>query len=199
MSGGDQDWAPRGLPDLPQPDGARRHLNYWLGGWFGTLVAYSILVVFDPLQVVGIGLKFSPGEKITDPAPILMMVAVLAIVILVHMLGLRPRVVVGEDSVRIDNPLTRWHVPFNQIDEIDSFLGYARLRLISGQRIVCIGLEEYHSGYRAPQVGLIEQRKGRGGSGASFERRVHPLHWFDYISLIVLFVYMLVGIARYLL
>lgn len=159
-----QRWTPRGERPSDEYRGRVRHPNFWFG-WFGLAVAWVCLVVFDPLQTLRIGLVFEPGLTVYDPLPLTVLAILLGFLALIHVLALRPSAFFDEHTVMIDNPLRRWRIPRKRIAQVDTFLGYQRISLEDGRKIVCWGLEEFAS-YSPPRArGADDSAGGPDASG----------------------------------
>lgn len=200
MTSADEDeWQPRGLPPLPPPRHSKHHPNFWLGGVFGSLVVWTCTLVFDPLQAVRVVLPYEPLPLLNEIA-IGVGALLLAMLLLVHLLALRPRVSFDDDDddiLVIDNPLKTYRVPVSQVADVDTVLDYPRLKLLDGQRIVCWGLEHFP----VCQPWQVEEIKNRAEATQRSERPLTTTHWrgptwFDSLTIVALAAYVVVGVQR---
>jgi hypothetical protein len=195
-SGDEAEWQPRGLPPLPPRRHSKHHPNFWLGGVFGSLVVWTCILVFDPLQAVRVVLPYDPLPLLNDIA-IQVGSLLLGMLLLVHLLALRPRVSFDDDVLVIDNPLKTYRVPLSHITDVDTVIDYTRLQLLDGQRIVCWGLEHFPV-YEPWQVEEIRNRAEatQRSDRVSVTTRWRGPTWFDLVTLVALAVYVVVGVQR---
>lgn len=186
-------WSPQGAPEPELRDLNGRHPNYWFG-WFGFALIWTCFAILDPLQA----LRFHPyeeGVSFFTTGSMGVIVLLSSVLLATHLFALRPHVTFDDAGVRIQNPLTIWRIGAGAISDTDDFLGFPRLRLMDGRRVICWGLEQYLV-YDPPQKDALKVHEGQGLRDQTMSRALHPPHWFDVVSTGLLFLYICVGVVR---
>jgi len=195
LSDDQEPWKPRGAPEPKPQELNRRHPNYWFG-WLGVATGWTFLGIFDPWQA----LRFHPYEEglglfTEGSGGVLGLLS--GMLFASHLFALRPHVTFDDAGVEIRNPLTIWRLGWGAIVATDDIMGFPRLRLTDGRKVICWGLEEYMI-YDPPQKDALIQ--GAEGKGSRRDRKInrtwHPPHWFDIASFALLLAYMTLGVVR---